>query len=35
MIQKAFRNEAIYHMQVKDWFRQFGGGWTSVKIDEH
>jgi hypothetical protein len=35
MIQKAFRNETMYHMQVKDWFRQFREGWTTVKSDEH
>jgi hypothetical protein len=35
MIQKAFGNEAVNHMQVKDWFRQFREGWTSVKSDEH
>jgi hypothetical protein len=22
-------------MQVKDWFRKFREGWTSVKSDEH
>jgi len=35
VIQRAFMNEAIYHMQGKDWFRQFREGWTTVKSDEH
>jgi hypothetical protein len=35
MIQMAFGNEAVYCMQVKDWFRQLREEWTSVKSDEH
>jgi hypothetical protein len=32
-IQKAFGKEATGHMQVKEWFRWFKEGWTSVKSD--
>jgi hypothetical protein len=34
MIQKACGNEAMGHMQVKNWFRLFNEGWTSVKSVE-
>ena len=35
MIQKAFGNETMDHMQDKEWFRWFKEEWTSVKSDEH
>jgi hypothetical protein len=34
MIQKAFGNKAMGHTQVKEWFKQFKEGWTSVESDE-
>jgi hypothetical protein len=34
MIQKTLGNEAMGHMQVKEWF-QFTEGRTSVESDEH
>jgi hypothetical protein len=34
MIQKAFGNKAIGHTQVKEWFKWFKEGWTSVASDE-
>jgi len=34
MIQKAFGNKAMGHTQVKEWFKRFKKGWTSVESDE-
>jgi hypothetical protein len=34
MIQKTFGNEAMGHTHVKEWFRLFKEGWTSVESDE-
>jgi len=35
MIQKAFGNEAMGHIQVKEWFRLFKEGQALVESDEH
>jgi hypothetical protein len=35
MIQKAFGNETMDHMQDKEWFRWFKEERMSVKSDEH
>ena len=34
MIQKAFGNKAMGCTQVKEWFKLFKEGWTSVESDE-
>jgi AraC-like DNA-binding protein len=35
LIQRAFGNEAMGHMKVKEWFRWFKEGRTSAESDEH
>jgi hypothetical protein len=34
MFHKAFGNESLGHTEVKEWFRQFKEGRTSVESDE-
>jgi transposase len=34
MIQKNFGNGAMGHKQVKEWFRRFKAGLTSIESDE-
>ena len=34
MIQKAFGNKAMGRTRIKEWFKQFKEGWTSVESDK-